>query len=406
MSALAASMTPGRSSLAASMTPGRSSLAASMTEPLFEALSADPVETIALLAGLLVITVVAAVGLRRLDRHLRSLRHQVLAVTLVALGVGAAAALGLTQMMVLDDAQLRNVVAVLAVTAVFAVVLVFIASAPLGRDSRRLERAVRLIDDGDREARTGVDRADELGEVARAVDHMVERLGTLERERANYEAERSALLSSISHDLRTPLAAMRAALEAITDGVAPDPERYVRSMRNDVDALTNMVDDLFLLTRMDAGRLDLVSEVVDLSELADEAVESLAPVAARRHIELDVRASQRLSVVGNPAALGRVVRNLVDNAIRHAPERSTVTVAVADEQSPTVRVIDEGEGFPSEFTDTAFERFTRADASRGRTTGGSGLGLAIAQGLVEAHGGRIWIEDPPGGRVAFSIPAA
>ncbi len=383
-----------------------SSLAASMTEPLFEALSADPVETIALLSGLLALTVVAAVGLRRLDRHLRSLRHQVLAVTLVALAVGAAAALGLTEMMVLDDAQLRNVVSVLAVTAVFAVVLVFIASAPLGRDSRRLERAVRLIDEGDRETRTGVVRADELGEVARAVDHMVERLGALEEERASYEAERSALLSSISHDLRTPLAALRAALEAITDGVAPDPDRYLRSMRGDVEALTSMVDDLFLLTRMDAGRLDLASEVIDLAELADEAVESLAPVAARRQIELDVRACHRLAVNGNPAALGRVVRNLVDNAIRHAPEHSTVTVAVAEEDGPTVRVVDEGPGFPAEFAESAFERFTRADVSRGRATGGSGLGLAIARGLVEAHGGRIWIEDPPGGRVAFSLPAA
>jgi signal transduction histidine kinase len=111
-------------------------------------------------------------------------------------------------------------------------------------------------------------------------------------------------------------------------------------------------------------------------------------------------------VSGNPSALGRVIRNLLDNAIRHAPPGSEIRVVVRGEEGALVRVVDEGPGFPAEFADHAFDRFARADPSRNRSTGGAGLGLAIARGLIEAHGGRIWIEQPPGGRVAFELPAA
>jgi signal transduction histidine kinase len=147
-------------------------------------------------------------------------------------------------------------------------------------------------------------------------------------------------------------------------------------------------------------------EPVDLTEIADEAIEALAPVAGERGLQLQLRATTRVRVAGNAAALGRVIRNLIDNAIRHAPAGTTVVVDVSAATEPSVRVIDEGPGFPAGFDEHAFERFTRPDASRQRTTGGAGLGLAIARGLIEAHGGRIWIEAPPGGHVAFQLPAA
>ena len=110
-------------------------------------------------------------------------------------------------------------------------------------------------------------------------------------------------------------------------------------------------------------------------------------------------------VVGNATAIGRVIRNLLDNAIHHAPVGSTVRIAVAtDAGGPRVRGRRRGAGVPADFSHHAFERFARADPSRTRATGGAGLGLAIARGLVEAHGGRIWIEPPPGGHVAFQLP--
>ena len=213
------------------------------------------------------------------------------------------------------------------------------------------------------------------------------------------------MFSNIGHDLRTPLSALRAAIEALADGVAPDPERYLRSMQRDVEALSALVDDLFLLARIEGGRLDLLREPLDLTELVDEAVEALTPAAAARQVAITFGAEGRTPVVGNATAIGRVIRNLLDNAIHHAPIGSTVRIAVAmDAGGPRVRVVDEGQGFPADFSTHAFERFARADPSRTRATGGAGLGLAIARGLVEAHGGRIWIEPPPGGHVAFQLP--
>ena len=221
-----------------------------------------------------------------------------------------------------------------------------------------------------------------------------------------YEAERTALFSSVSHDLRTPLAALQVSVEALADGIAPDPDRYIRSMKRDVQAISSLVEDLFLLARIEHDELELQPETFDLAEIADEAIEALAPVAAARRLKLELAADARVPAHGNATAIGRVIRNLIDNAIRHAPEGSTVVVAASSADGPTVRVVDQGPGFPSDFEPEAFEQFTRADASRSRNTGGAGLGLAITRGLVEAHGGRIWIEPSVGGEVAFALPAA
>lgn len=361
-----------------------------------------------LVAGLVgsLTTAVIGLALRGSLASVRSLRGQVLAMAFTSLLVGTAVAFGLSARMVLDADEARTVVAVLALTACFATVLVATASAPLGRDARRIETTVRALESGDRSVRTGVVRADELGHVAAALDDAIGRLDGLERERAVDETRRSAMFASVSHDLRTPLSALRAALEAIQDGVTPDPDRYLRSMQRDVEALTGLVDDLFLLARIDSGSLEMTRARVDLGEIVDEAVEALAPVAAAHLVELRLDAPARALVEGNAAALGRVVRNLIDNAIRHSPQASVVVICVEGGDRPTVRVIDQGQGFPASFRDTAFDHFTRSDASRSRATGGTGLGLAIAHGLVAAHGGEIWIdEEATTGSVAFALPS-
>lgn len=348
-------------------------------------------------------------GLRAGLGHIRHLRIQVLTVTLASLAVGAVVASVLARQMVFDAEELRVVLAVLLATATLATVLVVTATATLGADVRRLERAVRAFEAGDRDIRVGIRRADELGHVAVALDETIARVGALEAARARDDADRVAMFSSISHDLRTPLAALRAAIEALEDGVGAEPDRYLRSMHRDVEALTALVDDLFLLARIEAGDLDRVRIRIDLAELADEAVEALAPVAEAHGVRLVVEDTEPAVVTGNATALGRVIRNLLDNAIRHSPAGATVEIIVQGGDRPLVRVRDEGAGFPVAFVDRAFERFTRADGSRSRATGGTGLGLAIARGLVDAHGGDIWIdrddEDGVGGSVSFAVPA-
>ncbi|MCC6435684.1 MAG: HAMP domain-containing histidine kinase [Acidimicrobiales bacterium] len=369
----------------------------------FDAIDAHPVETIASALAVLLLTAGIGLALRSATVRLWSLRAQLLAISLAGTLMGALVAWLLATAMILEESQLVPTLAVLGVTFVLAAVVVTIASASLGAAAHRLAETVAAIEGGDRDVRTGIDRRDELGRVADALDQLTVRLATLEAERGRLDAERATMLSSISHDLRSPLAALSAAIEAMMDGVAPDPDRYLRSMRADVDALTSLVEDVFLLASIQGGRLDLDRGSVDLLECCDEAVEALRPTAAARGIDLALRGS-RATVPGNARALGRVVRNLLDNAIRHAPEGSVVEISVDGVGTARVTVSDTGAGFPDDFVDRAFDVWARADGSRNRSTGGSGLGLAIAHGLVDAHGGRIWIEPAPGGRVAFELP--
>jgi len=369
----------------------------------WDAVVAHPWETAAGTLGVLAVTALVGWLLRRGTVRLWSLRAQLLAISLAGTVVGALVAWLLAIAMILDESQLAPTLAVLVVTFVLATVIVTIASGPLGAAAHRLADTVSAIEEGDREVRTRIDRRDELGRVAEALDQLTLRLAELEAERGRLDAERATMLSSVSHDLRSPLAALSAAVEAMIDGVAPDPDRYLRSMRADVDALAALVDDVFLLASIQGGRFDLARESVDLLECCDEAIDALRPSAAGRGIDLHLR-GERSIVPGNARAIGRVVRNLLDNAIRHAPDDSVVEVSVSGEGMPRVTVTDAGAGFPADFAERAFDLWARADESRNRSTGGAGLGLAIAHGLVDAHGGRIWIEPPPGGRVTFELP--
>jgi signal transduction histidine kinase len=371
-----------------------------------DAVRSDPVAAGLAGAAILLLAVGAGFALRRWSGRLRTLRSQLLVIAIAAIAVAAGAAWLLADLMILSEEQLGPVLIVLAMTAGIAAVVAAIASTSLGRAAHDLEETVRRIEEGERTVQVSSARSDELGHVARALEGLTLRLAELEEERAHHDAERSHMLSSISHDLRSPLAALRAALEALIDGVARDPDRYLRSMQADVDALASLVDDFFLLARIEGGDLSLDLGTVDLSECCDEALEALSPSAHQHDVHLELDAMARVQVRGNASALGRVVRNLVDNAIRHAPAGSTVRVTVGAEGRPVVAVVDGGSGFPVGFAEHAFERWSRADESRSRETGGAGLGLAIARGLVLAHGGRIWIDPPPGGRVAFELPAA
>jgi signal transduction histidine kinase len=142
----------------------------------------------------------------------------------------------------------------------------------------------------------------------------------------------------------------------------------------------------------------------DLTDVADEAMEVLLPVATRENVDLVLQAPSRVVVRTGPEAVSRVMRNLLDNAIRYAPEGSAVTISVSQGDGASVLVLDEGPGFSEDFVAQAFDSLTRSDSDRNRDTGGTGLGLAIAKGFVTALDGEIWAEPGPGGRVGFRLP--
>ena len=210
--------------------------------------------------------------MNRLGRRFLAATLAVLAVAMLMIAVAA-------QAMFIEDHD-RGLLMWAIIPAVMAAAMVaMLLARPVARDAKRICDAAMRVADGDLSARTGVQRNDELGEAAEMFDVMVDRLDAIEQERA-------LMLSSISHDLRTPLAALRAAVEAIRDGVASDPDRYLTGMERQVRALSSLVDDLQLHSRLVSGTLALNRTLLDLTELADEAMETLRPLAENRRVKL------------------------------------------------------------------------------------------------------------------------
>ena len=229
------------------------------------------------------------------------------------------------------------------------------------------------------------------------------------RERA-IEASRRELVAWVSHDLRTPLAGLRAMAEALEDGVVDDPVQvadFHSRIRRETDRMSGMVDDLFELSRIHAGTLQLHLDRVSLADLVSDAVASVSPAAAAKRVEVRAAPGNWPTVVGSDSELGRVVRNLLANAIRHTPTDGAVLVAAgADDHGAWLAVQDACGGIPAGDLPRVFDVAFRGEAARSKD-GGAGLGLAIARGLVEAHHGQIDVRNvPPGCRFVVRLPVA
>ncbi len=351
------------------------------------------------------ITGLAAAFLPMMAGRSKRLVATLFALALVSVAIAAVGLVIAASRMFFSDHDLALLLVVLGFGLVAALGFAASASRALTGDLKDMAATAHRVAAGDFAARTEVDRRDEVGALAEDLDAMAAKLQEADELAKTDDARRRAFFAAVSHDLRSPLASMQAAVEALRDGVAPDPDRYYRSLESDLAAMHGLVDDLFLLSRLEAGDVPVEREPTDLSDVADEAIEVLRPVAHRKDVELALQANSRVVVDTGAEAVGRVIRNLVDNAIRHAPASSTVTVRVDRGDRAVVTVEDQGDGFAEDFIDVAFDSFTRSDEARQRSSGGAGLGLAIARGYVEALDGEIWAEPGPGGRVAFAIPA-
>jgi len=364
----------------------------------------ERVQLVGIFAAVAAVVVVGALVLGRWTSRLSSLHTAVLLTALGAVAAAATAIVASASAMFISSHDLRLVLVALGLGVALGVVLATTVARPLEADLRAIRDTATRVASGERDVRTGVARADEVGALAAALDEMVDRLAAAEAERERMELARRQFLASVGHDLRTPLTSLRGAIEAIEDGLVDDPARELGPPRT---AYTPQVPRLFLLSRIESGALELQLEPVDLAELADEAAEvgALAARARGRDVAVVPAVPGPVPVRGAPRELGRVLRNLVDNAVRHAPDGTTVRVEVGvDDGVVRVRVRDDGAGFPPELLDRAFESFVRADEARTRDGGGAGLGLAIARGLVEAHDGTVRAHPGPGGHVEVVLP--
>jgi signal transduction histidine kinase len=354
------------------------------------------IEVALILAGVtLAVGVSAALGLRLLP----TVRLQLagLALLAVVLPLATVLASGWVMFHMHDDAK---ILAVSSAAALSAVVGALILGRWIVGPLERLRGTSGRLAAGELGARANEGGPRELAEVGIAFNKMAASIERL------FEARRQ-LVAWASHDLRTPLSSVQAMLEAIEDDLA-EPAEYLPHIRNQVRILSGLVDDLFELTRIDAGVLTLELQEMPLDGIVESCVRGLEADARAKRIRLETHCSESLPAVRcAPEKVERILHNLLTNALRHTPCDGAVAVVVtAREQAVTVAVEDSGAGIPAGSEERMFERFWRADPAR--ASNGSGLGLAIAQGLVEAQGGRIWAENTAegGARIAFTLQVA
>ncbi|MEX1005029.1 MAG: HAMP domain-containing sensor histidine kinase [Acidimicrobiia bacterium] len=344
-----------------------------------------------------IVTVLVFVCGRAMSTRLRSLGSSLQVIAIASVGVASLAVFLAAQTMFLSVHDRNLVLAALVLGVGLGSALAIAFGRQAGEDLARVSDAATRVASGELSARAGVIRRDEVGRLAEAFDAMAGQLDAAHRERAVF-------MASVGHDLRTPLASLQAMIEAAQDQVVEVDDRLLSSMERDIAHLSRLVEDLFLFSRTEAGTIELRLETVDLADLADETAEVLAPIAAKRDVTIETVGNGRVTIQADPWALGRVLRNIVDNAVRFSPDGGVVRIGVDRiDGRGVVTVSDDGPGFHEEIRAVAFERFRRGDAARSRDGSGSGLGLAIARGLVEAHGGAVSIEDGPGGRVRVNL---
>jgi signal transduction histidine kinase len=276
-----------------------------------------------------------------------------------------------------------------------AAVLAYLAAWGLTRRLRQLEAAAERIAAGDF-SQPVVDRGrDEVTELARAFENMRERLAHLERARREF-------IQNASHELRTPLFSLGGFLELLEDEELDEATRreFLGETRAQIDRLAKLATDLLDLSRLDAGQLSVTKEDVDLVEIARIVCEEFRPAAEGGNHELRTHAKGLAVASADAQRVLQIARILVQNAIRHTPDGTPVTIAAAAEGDRAVlEVRDEGPGIPPEALPHLFERFYRAEGGR---TSGSGLGLAIASEFARRMGGELTVSSQPGG-TAFSL---
>jgi signal transduction histidine kinase len=297
----------------------------------------------------------------------------------------------------------------MALAAGYAVLLGVAAARLLARRALRdldaVHAGLAAVGAGARSVEISVGAGAELAQLAAGVEVMVERV-------AAEEQARRQLVAAVSHDLRTPITTLQLVADGLSDEIfEPDRARdQLRLMATHVRALGSLIEDLFELSRLEAGDVQWSVQQVRLDELVRETIDAMRPqaeaggVAVRAELEAPLRAAR-----GNPEQLQRVLFNLIQNAIRHTPPDGSVVVRAepAADSALEVEVADSGTGIEPGLCERIFEPFVQGPNRVAGETGSAGLGLAIARAIVEAHGGRIWVAQGSGGaHIRFSLPAA
>ncbi len=398
----------------------------------------ESAELLAILGWVLLWAVAIGAVTIVLLRYLRraSILVQVCLVVVAAVAVLVAGMVSAFNAMFISARDLEVMWYILAVASAVALGIALVLGAGVSRNAARLVTAARQLGsaggpDGGLPAGRGLPAmTSELARLARELEQSSVRLEESRQRETAVENARRELVSWISHDLRTPLASMRAMAEALEDGMAQDPSAYHRKIISQSEQMAAMVNDLLELSRIQAGTLRLRAEALDLYDLLSDAIADLAPLAARRGITLDGGGVAQCMAVADGPSLGRAVRNILHNAVIFSRPDSTVSVgaanvdavgvdgAAAERSELVITVQDSCGGIAEEDLVHIFETGWQKDPSRGRSDdggpgpggsrfSGAGVGLSMVAGIVKAHGGSVSVANRDGGcRFELRLPAA
>jgi len=341
----------------------------------------------------------------------RSLRWLVALVAVVAVGGVIAGVLGTADAMFISPHDRGVVIIVCTVAGLVSVFFSLTISATVVRGSQALRADARRFAETGAYSSTAVGPA-ELQALSAELARTSDRLRASREREEVLESSRRELVAWVSHDLRSPLAGLRAMTEALEDGLAEDPSRYHRQMRSEVDRMVRMVDDLFELSRIHAGVLQVSLQTVALGDVVSEAIAGADSVARAAGVRLGGSVEPGATVNADPDGLSRVVTNLLTNAIRHTPADGVVSITgrVVDD-AVELAVSDACGGIPDEDLHRVFDVAWRGTSARTPEVdlahgAGAGLGLAIVKGIVEAHHGAVHVmNESPGCRFLVRLPA-
>lgn len=289
--------------------------------------------------------------------------------------------------------NLRNRFLLVGLIAIgLTVITIFLLSRLITLPLIRMKQATEQISKGNNQVKLTIDRNDELGELANAIT-------TLSNDLDRLKNERNEFLASISHELRTPLTYIKGYADIASRPNVSEEEKndYMGIIREETAHLTGLIQNLFELAQMDHNKFEINKEYVSLDTLLQSAADLVRPGFEEKKVALAIQCEPEITAFVDPKRIQQVLINVLDNARKHSPENTQVTLrAIREEQTIVVSIIDEGEGIPEKDLPFVFERLYRVDKSRSREFGGSGLGLTIAKEIVESHEGAITLKSEPG----------
>lgn len=351
---------------------------------------------------------------RGLLKWFTSLRYTVLATTIITVVLVFVNVWVTAQLMFISNHDLILTSALLVFGGVISVCSVFFFSGVITDRIHALSTAAERVAEGDLVTRLEVEGNDELAHLAKMFNQMADSLQQAAREKAVLEQSRRNLIAWVSHDLRTPLASIRAMNEAMIDGVVSDKatvQRYMFNTQNEVEHLSRMIDDLFELSQLDSGHLSITRHDTSIRDLISDTLGSMAARAEQNDIELRGNIDEDIDMVFIAAdKVQRVFNNLLDNAFGYTPSGGKITLSAKRQKHMIeISVHNTGSYIQPEDLPHVFESFYKVERSRTKSKDGyrgTGLGLAIVRSIVEAHGGNIAVrsDEHRGTEFVFTLP--